>query len=183
MAPDEQAAFRSGYADPMIARVEASSVSPTTNRARPLMTEKTGQEFPAFASPGKGDQMGRRIAREQRMFETANTALGGSKTADNLADAAEMSKFDPGVMMNLLRGRPAAAAIEAITKMANEARGMPPSVMDRIAKTLLETDPALARRMLQDAGSRSAQLDGRRALAQAILVNMQSAAAGRVATP
>jgi hypothetical protein len=183
MAPDEQAAFRSGYADPMIARVEASSVSPTTNRARPLMTEKTGQEFPAFAAPGKGDQMGRRIAREQRMFETANTALGGSKTADNLADAAEMSKFDPGVMMNLLRGRPAAAAMEAVSKLANEAKGMPPSVMDRIAKTLLETDPALARKMLQDAGTRSAQLDGRRALAQAILVNMQSAAAGRVATP
>lgn len=183
MTPEEQAAFRSGYADPMIARVEASSVSPTTNRARPLMTEKTGQEFPAFAAPGKGDQMGRRIAREQRMFETANTALGGSKTADNLADAAEMSKFDPGVMMNLLRGRPVAAAMEAVAKMANEAKGMPPSVMDRIAKTLLETDPALARKMLQDAGTRAAQLDGRRALAQAILVNMQSAAAGRVAAP
>lgn len=181
MTPDDQSAFRSGYADPMIARVEASSVSPTTNRARPLMTEKTGQEFPAFAAPGKGDQLGRRIAREQRMFETANTALGGSKTADNLADAAEMSKFDPGVMMNLFSGRPVAAAVDAVAKLANEAKGMPPTVMDRIAKTLLETNPDVARQMLKNAGSRAAQLDGRRALANAILLNMSASASGRFA--
>ncbi|XAI96522.1 hypothetical protein [Microcystis phage Mae-JY35] len=183
MEPGEQMAFRAGYADPMIARVEASSVSPTTNRARALMTEKTGQEFPAFAIPQRADRMGRRIAREQRMFETANAAMGGSRTADNLADAAEMSKFDTGVMTNLLRGRPIAAVIDAVTKMANEAKGMPPSVMENIARTLLETNPQAARRLINAGASSAARSDGRRALAQAIVVNMGASGAGRLAAP
>lgn len=183
MTPDEQGAFRAGYADPMIARVDNASVSATTNKARPLMTGKTGAEFPAFAAPGQGERMGRRIAREQRMFETANTALGGSKTADNLADAAEMSKFDPSVLTNLLRGRPIQAAIDAVSRIANEARGMPPSVLDRVARMLLETRPDVARAMLQGAATRQARNNGRRALANAILVNMGSVAAKRVAAP
>ena len=183
MSPDERQAFRAGYADPFIARVESSAVAPSTNKARPLMTGKTGQEFPAFASPGQAERLGNRVAREQRMFETANTALGGSKTADNLADAAEMSKFDPGVMMNLLRGRPIQAAVDAVAKLANEAKGMPPSVMDQIARMLLETRPEVARAMLSGATGRQAVLNGHRALANAILVNMGSAGAGRVAAP
>lgn len=177
----EKSAFRAGYADPQIARVEAAAMSPTTNKARMLITEKTGQEFPAFAIPQRADKMGRRIAREQRMFETANTALGGSKTADNLADAAEMSKFDPGVMMNLLRGRPIQAAVDAVMKVANEAQGMPPQVLDRLAKALLETNPAVARAVLKGAGTRQAQMNGHRALANAILTNMGAVNAARAA--
>jgi hypothetical protein len=183
MDPGEQMAFRSGYVDPFIARVENSAVSPSTNKARMLMTGKTDQEFPAFAVPQRADRMGRRIAREQRMFETANTALGGSKTADNLADASEMAKFDPGVMMNLLHGRPIPAALDAVAKLANEAKGMPPAVMDRIAKALLETNPDAARAMIRQAGGRVAAADGRRALANAILLNMSASATGRIAAP
>lgn len=183
MRPGEKSAFRAGYIDPKIASIESSSLSPTTNRARPLITEKTGQEFPAFAIPQRADKMGRRIAREQRMFETANAAMGGSKTADNLADAAEMSKFDPGVMTNLLRGRPVAAVIDAVTKMANEAKGMPPSVMESIARTLLETNPQAARQLINAGAGAAARSNGRRALAQAIAVSIASSGAGRLAAP
>jgi hypothetical protein len=183
MEPGEKMAFRSGYVDPFIARVENSAVSPSTNKARMLMTGKTDQEFPEFAVPQRADRMGRRIAREQRMFETANTALGGSKTADNLADASEMAKFDPGVMMNLLHGRPIQAAIDAVAKLANEAKGMPPAVMDRIAKALLETNPDAARAMIRQAGGRVAAADGRRALANAILLNMSASSATRLGAP
>jgi hypothetical protein len=172
LTPDEQAAHRAGYADPLIARVESSAAAPTTNKARPLMTEKTGQEFPAFAAPGQGDRMGRRIAREQRMFETANTAMGGSKTADNLADAAEMGKFDPGVIMNLVQGRPIKAAVDAVGRLIKESQGMSPGVIERIARMLLETSPDVARAMLANVSTRQAQVDGRRALANAILRNM-----------
>lgn len=183
MRPAEQNAFRAGYVDPLIAKVEAASMSPTTNKARALVTEKTGQEFPAFAVPQRADRMGRQIAREQRMFETANAAMGGSKTADNLADAAEMSKFDPGVMTNLLRGRPVAAVIDAVTKMANEAQGMPPTVMESIARTLLETNPQAARQLINAGAGAAARSDGRRALAQAIAVSIASSGAGRLAAP
>ena len=181
MTPDEQTAFRPGYADVAIARNEAASLSPTTNRARPLLTGKTGQEFPAFAAPGKGDQMNRRIAREQTMFETANTALGGSKSSDNLADAAEMAQFDPGILVNMFRRPITTTVIEAVHRIANEAKGMPAPVMDRIAKTLLETNPDLAREMLKNAGSQTAKIDGRRALAQAIMLNMSASTSGRFA--
>ena len=37
-------------------------------------------------APGN-DLLQRRLGREMTMFETRNAALGGSKTADNLADA------------------------------------------------------------------------------------------------
>ncbi|MBA8822619.1 hypothetical protein BRY73_24600 [Ochrobactrum sp. P6BS-III] len=140
----EQNAFRPGYADPWIARVEAASSAPTTNKARMLITEKTAQEFPAFAVPDRAAQMGRRIAREQKMFETANEAMGGSKTADNLADAAEMAQFDPAVFNSLLRGDWKGAAISTAMRGINESKGLPPSVLGRVGRALTETDPEKA---------------------------------------
>lgn len=177
-----QRSARVGYFDPLITQAE-NRAGQMSNNARSLLSPRMRDELPVMAAPGRGPQLMDRVAREQRMFETANAALGGSKTADNLADAAEMSKFDPGVMMNLLRGRPVAAAVDAVVKMANEAKGMPPSVMERIAKSLLETNPQMAREMLRQGVSDAARRDGRRALANAILVNMSSAATGRLAAP
>ena len=175
--PNEQNAFRAGYVDPMIARVENSSISPTTNKARMLMTEKTGQEFPAFAAPGRADQMGTRIAREQRMFETANTALGGSKTADNLADAADLNKFDPSIMTHLLNGRPVAAVVSAVTKALNESRGLPPSVLARLSRSLMETDPGAARMLLATGARANITAASRRALYSSILSRLGTSAA------
>lgn len=149
----EQNAFRPGYADPWIARVEAASSAPTTNKARMLITEKTAQEFPEFALPDRAAQMGRRIAREQKMFETANEAMGGSKTADNLADAAEMSQFDPGVFNSLLRGDWKGAAIGTAMRGLNQAKGLPSGVLSRVGKALTETDPEKALNILDRAVS------------------------------
>jgi hypothetical protein len=176
MTPGERNAFRAGYADPMIAKVESSSLSPTTNRARPLITEKTGQEFPAFAVPQRADQMGRRIAREQRMFETANSALGGSKTADNLADAADLNKFDPSIMTNLMQGRPIAAVIAGVTKALNESRGLPPSVLQRLSQSLMETDPVAARTLLSTGANARLSASGRKAIYSAVLSRLGSSA-------
>lgn len=179
MRPEQQAAFRAGYADPMIARVEASSVSPTTNKARLLMTGKTEQEFPAFAAPGRAEQMGDRIGREQRMFETSNAALGGSKTADNLADAAEMSRFDPAVMTALFQGRPVQAVVTAVTRALSEANGTPPRVVERIARVLMETRPDVARQMLEQATTRTQSNRAIRAVTNAMLTATGASAAGR----
>lgn len=183
LSPDEQSAFRAGYADPMIARVESSSISPTTNKARMLMTEKTGQEFPAFAAPGRADQLGTRIAREQRMFETANAALGGSKTADNLADAADLNKFDPAIMTNLMHGRPVQAVISAVTKALNESRGMPPSVLTRLSQSLMETDPGAARLLLAAGANSNMGAASRKALFSSVLARLTTPAAVSNAVP
>lgn len=169
MSPDEQTAFRAGYVDPLIARNEGMAISPTTNKARPLMTSKTGAEFPEFAAPGQADRLGNRIAREQRMFETANTALGGSKTADNLADAAEMSQFDPSVMAKLFSGRPVAAVMDAVTKLINEGKGMPPGVLERVGRALMTTDPNAARAVLSAAQKTMQRNSMREAIAAQML--------------
>lgn len=169
MTPEEQQAFRAGYVDPFIARTESGAISPTTNKARGLMTTKTGQEFPEFAAPGQADQLGNRVAREQRMFETSNAALGGSKTADNLADAAEMSKFDPSVMAKLFSGRPLAAIMDAVGKLLNEGKGMPPGVLERVGQALMTTDPNAARAVLTAAKQTVQRNATRQAIASSLL--------------
>lgn len=183
MSPEEQSAFRAGYVDPLIARVENTAMAPGTNKARPLMTPKTGAEFPAFAEPGRADQLGTRIAREQRMFETSNQAMGGSRTADNLADAAEMAKFDPGVMAKLLRGDVIGALADGGRRILAEGGGLPPRVIEQVGNALMETNPAVARELLNGGMARLARNDGLRARVIQALTNLGAAGAGRLAAP
>ncbi|WP_322882851.1 hypothetical protein U8C37_16760 [Sinorhizobium medicae] len=180
MTPDEQSAFRAGYVDPLIARVESASMSPTTNKARGLITPKTGEEFPAFALPERADQLGNRVAREQRMFDTANAALGGSKTADNLADAAEMSKFDPGVMSKLVRGDLVGAIMDGGRRLMGEAQGMPPRVVEQVARVLMETNPEAARQLLNGGIGRLSRSDQVRARIIASMISSEAAGTGRI---
>jgi hypothetical protein len=56
-----------------------------------------GKGIQGLCCPWEAEQLGHRIGREQRMFETHQAALGGSKTADNTADAADLSQFDPSI--------------------------------------------------------------------------------------
>lgn len=148
---DQQQAFRQGYADPYIARVESASMSPTTNKARPLITGKTEQEFPAFAAPGRGDVMGDRIAREQRMFETASQALGGSRTADNLSDIADVQAFDPTMIGALITGNFKGAALQGLQQGINTLQGRNSQTRDAIARMLLQSSPTRARAELAEA--------------------------------
>jgi hypothetical protein len=92
--------------------------------------------------------MGERIAREQRMFETANQALGGSRTADNLADATEMMGFDPtilGIAGNALTGNLRSAGMQALQRGVNVAQGRNQGTRDMIARMLLQSEPTAAR--------------------------------------
>ena len=179
MSPDEQAAFRPGYADPLMARIESASSSPTTNKARMLLSEKTAAEFPAFAEPGRGRQLMDRIGREQRMFETSSQALGGSRTADNLADTAEMAGFDPTILGNLLQGRFGAATMNALQGVGDYARGRNDTTKDMIAKMLLENDPAKIRAVLSAAVQKSGGKEiGRQAIVKALLQSSGMQASG-----
>jgi hypothetical protein len=84
--------------------------------------------------------LNRQLRRETTMFETGSTALGGSRTADNLQDIADTSSFDVGMLSNLLMGRWGAAASQMAPKLAgtNEAtRGL-------MARALLSNDPKTA---------------------------------------
>ncbi|SDJ18912.1 hypothetical protein SAMN05428983_0554 [Agrobacterium fabrum] len=180
MTPDEQAAFRAGYADPLIARVESAAGSPTTNKARALNTPKNREEFQAIASPDQADQLGRRIGREQRMFETLNQTTGGSRTADNLADMDDIANFDPAVLTNLFSGGWKAAAIGAVTRALNEGKGLPPRVIEKVGRSLMTTDPEHARRLLTVAASTKMNDVTKRGMATAILNTLSTAGTGRL---
>lgn len=87
LPPPAQDAYRAGYADPLLSAIESGA--PGVNKARPLQSDKRVAEFSQLAADP--DQLLRIIQREADMFTTGNRVLGGSATADNLADAADQA--------------------------------------------------------------------------------------------
>ena len=133
LAPEGQQAFRSGYVDPLIARSQGDPFG--FNKARPLMNDAFQAEAGAMA-PGN-PLMQRRIGREHTMFETRNAAMGGSKTADNLADQAAMG-VDPTLVGNVLSGNWSGAMRSAVSAGSNALTGNTPQVRQEIARILLQ---------------------------------------------
>jgi hypothetical protein len=82
-------------------------------------------------------------------------ALGGSRTADNLADSAATG-VDPAILGNLLSGNLGAAARNTLVRSADNLGGNTPAVREQMAKILLQTgnDP-----QLQQTLSRAMQSD------------------------
>lgn len=148
--PEQQAAFRAGYVDPQIAAIQ-NTAGPMTNRARPLITDATQAEFPVFAQPGKAPQLMDRIGREQTMFETASSALGGSKTADNLADMMDVQSFDPSMLGAFASGGIKGAAIQGLTRAVQGVAGRNTQTRDLIAKALMTSSPQAAKTVLDQA--------------------------------
>jgi hypothetical protein len=149
MTAGEQSGFRAGYVDPLIERAQRSAVG--VNKARPLINNKTAQEFPAFAAEGRDPGMlPRQLQREQTMFETRNHALGGSRTADNLADQGEMALIDPTILGNLVTGNWGSAAASIGRRSLANIQGLAPSVRNRLAQMLLARSPnAVGQRMAE----------------------------------
>lgn len=180
MTPEQQQAFRSGYVDPIIADVESGAMGPATNRARSLTTPKFEQEFQAFAAPGRAQQLGNRIGRENRMFETSNAAMGNSKTTDNLADIEDMTNFDPAVMTNLFTGNWKQAALSGARQALNAGKGLPPRVVERVGRALAETDPEAAFQTLSKVQANGVSRDRLRALILSSLLNGANAGQARI---
>jgi len=157
MRPDQQQAYRAGYVDPLIADIQKAA-GPMTNRARPLISDATAQEFPAFAAPGQGPQMMDRIGREQTMFQTGAQALGGSRTADNLSDIADVQSFDPTMIGALLTGNIKGAALQGLQLGINTLQGRNSQTRDIIARALLESSPTRANAALSEAVASGARL-------------------------
>jgi hypothetical protein len=174
MRPDQQSAFRAGYSDPLIAGTrEAVGV----NKARPLINDSTDAEFPAFAAPGAGPQLGRRLARENTMFETAFQAKGGSGTAQNLADSGDLHHIDPAILGNLLTGNFKQAAKNAGHTVLARAAGLSPGVAERLSRMLLETEGSNVLRHA-DTARRSISANDARSQALARLLLGGAAGAG-----
>ncbi|RWN47371.1 MAG: hypothetical protein EOS03_13575 [Mesorhizobium sp.] len=177
MTPEEQAAFRVGYADPLIEQAQSAAVG--VDKSRPLISDATGMEFPVVTAPGRGPRLWNQLGREKTMFETRNAATGGSRTADNLADAADMSQFDPSVMARLMKGDAWGTITAALAKTLNEAKGLPPSVLSKVGEALMHTDPTMARQALTAGAESTSAKAARRAIVSAIANQVGSSAAAR----
>jgi hypothetical protein len=152
LAPANQQGWRVGYADTLNQRVERAAEG--ANKVRPLTSGKYKEEIDAFAQPEMAPQLQRRLDRERTMFETQQEVLGNSKTAQRLADDADLAKVDPSVVATLLRGKPISAAIEGVTRfITKELGGMQPGVAQRLAAVLAETRPDVVREILEAAAS------------------------------
>lgn len=129
-----QDAFRSGYVDPLIANTQGAAVG--VNKARPLINDAFAQEAAAIAPKTSGAKMANQLAREQTMFETRQTALGGSKTADNLADQAAVG-IDPTIIAHALTGNHMGVMRSMLNSTSNALTGNTPAVRQQIARILL----------------------------------------------
>lgn len=154
MTPAEQAAFRTGYADPLIARVQAAPEG--ANKARPFTSQAMQTELPAFAAEGRGDTLTRQIGRENEMFANRNEALGNSKTAENLADNADTG-LDAGVVMKLLGGNFVGATKDALMRGAAALNGNTEAVRREMARLLMVGDRDKAMTMLLKLGQQAAR--------------------------
>jgi hypothetical protein len=133
LSPQGQEAFRSGYVDPLIANTQGAAFG--VNKARPLLNDAFQAEADAMA-PGN-PLMQRRIGREQTMFETRSQALGGSRTADNLADADALG-IDPSVVGHIISGNWGGAVRAAIHAGSRAMTGNTPAVRAAVANILLQ---------------------------------------------
>lgn len=140
MPPEQQGAFRVGYADPTIENIV--NAAPGANKARMLMADGPQRELGTmsqFTQPktyGPSNAIQTRIGRENTMFETRQTALGGSKTADNLSDANDLSHAT-GIAQNLLHGNLIGAGTSALRGIGDALTANTPSVRKELAKLLL----------------------------------------------
>ena len=162
MTPEQQRAFRAGYADPVIARIENAAEG--VNKARPLSSGKTGADMGTLAVDP--ELIRRQIARENTMFETGNAALGGSKTADNLADAKDMGALSQSPIWNLISGNWGAAGRQVMDRAASAATGSNPATRELIARALLSQNPNVA---VAPAAKRAAMLEGPRQAIEAMI--------------
>lgn len=145
MAPEQQATARVGYGDEAMKRIERNK-SPTANKAKEVYgSTKSRVESDAMATDPR--LFGDRMARENTMWDTQNIALGGSRTADNLADQQAAQQATSGIMQ---AGR-SLANLQFGDAIANTGRALGPvlggqneATKKLLAEMLMSDDPAKA---------------------------------------
>ncbi len=137
MPANQQDAFRTGYVDPLIEQAQGGAFG--VNKARPFTPDAFKAESAAMAPLTTGNQMTRRLGREQRMFETRAEATGGSKTSMNLADQ-EAQGIDPGLIADLgSAGHGSPGAIMRIySRITDTLNGYTPAVREQLVNLLLQ---------------------------------------------
>jgi hypothetical protein len=126
---------RIGFADKLTQKV----TQPATlgaNPAQSLLSPKTEPLLRQFAIPEKASPLIDQLKRYDTMSKTRAEALGGSKTVENMADAADTA-IDPSFFLNLAHGRFGEAAKSAVSQLGGGATGYREPVRNELANQLL----------------------------------------------
>lgn len=142
MTPTQRNAARIGYGDERLRGMEATR-GETTNRMLPFNATKAQREMGALAQdPAMWE---RQRVRENTMWQTQNRALGGSMTADNLADIS-----DNGVMSDIAKslgevatGNFRNSVGNAANSVARAAGGLNAPTRELIARALMSGDVSI----------------------------------------
>jgi hypothetical protein len=135
MTPEQQAAARVGYVDPLLGKVE--NAAPGVNTARTLVSPKRQTEFSAMARDPF--LLNRRLGRENTMFETRARAGYGSPTSEMMGEMGEISAGDVGNMAAAVRGNIPAIA-QLLIGGKNALTGNNDATRQAIARALLSQD-------------------------------------------
>jgi hypothetical protein len=131
LTPEQQQPFRTGFVDPLLARIENA-----TDKARILASDGMAAKLaPMAADPAL---LQRQIGRESTMVGTDTAALRGSMTADNLAGAADVANSGP--LLSLLTGDFRGAVTGAGRAAGNALTGRNTATRAEIARMLLSRD-------------------------------------------
>ncbi len=130
LTPSEQSSFKIGVGDKLLGKVEG----PRVNKASLFKGDKVQG---LLGLSDDGDRIARNIDRENLFFETRNTALGGSQTANNQLDQADVSGFASAAV----RGDLISVIGSLATRGAQAFQGQTPEVRKRIADALLAQSP------------------------------------------
>lgn len=146
----QQAAFRAGYADPLIENAQTAAFG--ANKARPLTSDAFAAESQAIAPLRTGAQMSRRLDRENTMFQTRNAVVGNSKTVENMNDDAAFGA-DPAAIgqfaTQILGGNVGGALRTALGAVSNGWNGNTAAVREHVANILMQNAQTANPRMIQ----------------------------------
>lgn len=140
--------FRIGYANSDLAAIEGAR--DTRNMAGALFQNNRQRENYGLMAADP-DLFFRRVGRESDMSETRNAVLGGSRTAELLADQDMVNGEDVGIIANLLQGRAVAAGGQVAGRALQAASGTNEATREMIARALLSNNPGDMQRLLASA--------------------------------
>lgn len=172
MESGQQSAARIGYGDKALARIEGAAEG--ADKSRPFTSAKSQEDINTLATdPGL---FGRRVQRERDMFETRRQALGGSMTADNLADVSDAKGGSVAGLVTdaATTGGAVTVARNIAHGIASAGKGINEETAQAIADALLSQNPNGA---IQRAVERTMK-DGQMADLIAAIIREQGVRAG-----
>jgi hypothetical protein len=140
----ERELMRKGMLESVANKVEGVASHRDVTKARPLAESTLDRKrlrllFPDDAS---FEAFKVKLAEEMKMAAAENNIMGGSQTADKLADIAEMAGLDLGDAMQLATGNPRPLIEKAVgSKLAARARGQTKAKANAMTPFLLSKSP------------------------------------------